>query len=384
MANRYNFDKSINRRLTHSYKWDVNEDTLSFTVADTDFEVAKEIQDAIKNRADMSTYGYTYVPDEYFEAYIHWWKSRYGLELKKEWFIFSTSIVASIDSVLKRISNIGDGVALFTPNYNVFFNCITNNKRKVVEVPFIYENYEYSIDWELLENSLKESKVFIHCNPHNPIGKQFTYEDNKKIIELCKKYDVYLITDEIHSDLDYNENRYNPLLKSGLYEKAIMMVSPGKSFNLAGLHSSVMIVHDKSLKKKLEKGVYEDDIGEPNYFSIEPVIAAYTKAEQYVAEENEYIAENRRILKEFIDKSGLNIQIVGGHATYLLWLDVSSYSHDSVKLYEDLKNKVNIVVAPGANYHEHFSTFIRVNIATQRDNIYRLCEALKLYFNKGE
>ena len=112
MANRYNFDKSINRRFTHSYKWDVNEDTLSFTVADTDFEVAKEIQDAIKNRADMPTYGYTYVPDEYFEAYIHWWKSRYGLELRKEWFVFSASIVASIDSVLKRISNIGDGVEI--------------------------------------------------------------------------------------------------------------------------------------------------------------------------------------------------------------------------------------------------------------------------------
>ena len=384
MAKKYNFDKSIDRRLTHSYKWDIPVGSLSFSIADTDFEVADEIKEAIKNRAELPTYGYTYVPNEYFEAYIYWWDHRYGLKLDRKWFIFSTSIVASIDSILKRITNENDKVALFSPNYNVFYNCITNNHRVINEVPFAYSDYKYSIDWDLLESVIKESKAFILCNPHNPIGKQFTIEELKRIAELCEKYDVYLITDEIHSDLDYNGNRYNPLLRYTDYSKSIMLVSPGKTFNLAGLHSSVIIIKDQTLREMVEKGIYEDDAGEPSYFSIEPVIAAYTKGEDYVIEENEYIKENKRVLSEFFVKNDLKLTIVGGEATYLLWIDISNYSHDSTKFSEELNKKKGILVCPGKNYHEHFSSFIRVNIATQRKNILQLCNSLKEFLTEKE
>ena len=144
MANKYNFDKEIDRRQTHSYKWNIPNNYISLSIADTDFMVADEIQKAIIERAKNPTYGYTFVPDEYYEAYINWWKRRHSVTFKKEWFSFSTSIVASIDSIIKRLSNSNDGICVLSPNYNVFYNCIKNNNRKLIEVPFDYKNYEYS------------------------------------------------------------------------------------------------------------------------------------------------------------------------------------------------------------------------------------------------
>ena len=376
MTNRYNFDQKIDRRKTHSYKWDVSQDEISLSIADTDFLVANEIQEAIISRSNEATYGYTFVPNEYYKAYIHWWKNRYGLDLKEEYFIFSTSVVASIDSIIKRISKVGDYISLFAPNYNVFFNCIENNNRKVLEIPFVYKDYQYSIDWDLFEKEVKKSKIFIFCNPHNPIGIQFSENEIKRIVEICKKYNIYIISDEIHSDLDYNEKRYNPVLKSVDYEKVIMLVSPGKTFNLAGLHSSVIIIRDKDLRELIQKGVYEDDVGEPSYFSIEPVIAAYTKCEQYVNEENEYIKENRRILAEFLVKNDIKMKIISGFATYLLWIDISYYSNDSEAFTEELKKNAKIIVGSGKHYHEHYSSFIRINIATQKEIILQFCNRL--------
>ena len=382
MKNKYNFDIKLERRYTHSYKWDIPRGAISLSIADTDFLVANEIQQSIISRANRPTYGYTFVPNGYYDAYINWWSRRYGLELKREWFMFSTSIVASIDSIIKRVSKEGDKISLFSPNYNVFYNCIQNNKREVLEVPLLYKNYEYSIEWTRLENAIKQSKIFILCNPHNPIGFQHTKEQLRKIIDLCEKYGVYLLADEIHADLDYNGKRYIPALKARHYSKLIMLVSPGKTFNLAGLHSSVAIIEDPELRELIQKGLYEDDVGEPSYFSIEPVITAYNKCEQYVVEENEYLKENKRILIEFMRKNDINIKVIGGNATYLLWLDVSAYSNDSEAFAKGLFEKYRVLVIDGKHYHEHYSTFIRVNIATQRSNILRFLEAIKSYVKK--
>ena len=155
---KYNFDKSIDRRLTHSYKWDIKEDEYSFSIADMDFLVAEEISKAIKDRAEQATYGYTYVPKDYFQAYIRWWKDRYNTTLKEEWFCYSASVVASIDVILKRVTIPNDKVAIFSPNYNVFYNCINNNKCVLNEIQLDYIDNKYSIDYEKLKKALKESK----------------------------------------------------------------------------------------------------------------------------------------------------------------------------------------------------------------------------------
>ena len=189
----------------------------------------------------------------------------------------------------------------------------------------------------------------------------------------------YLLSDEIHSDLDYNEKRYNPIIKTKEYERLILALSPGKSFNLAGLHSSVLVIPNEELRSRIEKGLQEDDVGEPSYFSIEPVIAAYTKGDEYVQEENAYIYENKKYLKEFFIKNYLNLEIIGGNATYLLWVDISHYSNDSVAFVNDFSNKYNLFLIDGKHYHESQSSFVRINIATQKKNIIHLCNCLLDY-----
>lgn len=380
---KYNFDEAINRTLTNSYKWDVKKGEIPFTIADTDFKVADEIVESIKSRSEKACYGYTGVPQEYFDAYIYWWKKRHNLDLSDYHFVFSTSVVASIDCLIKRYSNEGDRVSLFSPNYNVFYNCINNNNRKVLEVPFLYENYEYQIDYKLLENSIKESRIFILCNPHNPTGHIFTENEINIISELCEKYHVVLISDEIHADIDYNQKKYVPFYRASDYKNSVMLASPSKVFNLAGLHSSVMIFREQSMSEKMQKAVNEDDIGEPSYFSIAPVITAFIKCEEYVTQVNDYLNENKRILKEFCLKNSLNIHFIDGSATYLLWVDVSHYYQDSEEFVNELRKKTGIILLCGKNYYEHFSSFVRINIATQRANIIKLCEGLKTFL-KGD
>ena len=273
---KYNFDTSINRKATSSYRWNVKENELPLDIADMDFEVLPLIKEAIKKRSDQDCYGYTFVPESYFEAYIYWWKTRHQVELKKEWFIFSNSVVGSIDSIFKTLFEKDDQVVMFTPIYNVFFNCISNNNLILKECELILKDNDYQIDWNKLECLLKEpqTKAFLFCNPHNPVGRKFSKEEIERIVNLCKQYDVYLISDEIHADLDYNKERYTSVFATSAvsYEKAILLLSPGKVFNVAGLHSSVVIIPNHELKDNIQNGIYRDDIGEPNYFAIEPVI----------------------------------------------------------------------------------------------------------------
>lgn len=377
---KYNFDKTINRIPTCSYRWDVNEGELPLNIADMDFLVMPEIVEAVKDRSEQSCYGYTYVPDKYYESYIKWWGVRHDTRLEKEWFVFSKSVVASIDSIFKHLGKPGEQVVMFTPIYNVFFNCILNNKLLLKECEFIRNELSIDIDWDKLELLLKEEKTkfFILCNPHNPVGRKFDCEELNRIINLCKRNNVVLISDEIHADLDYNKDKYNSILKDGLdrYENIIMLVSPGKVFNVAGLHSSVAIIPHKELKDIVQDGFYKDDIGEPNYFAIEPVIAAFDNGLDYVEQLNVYLNENKAVLNEFLLKNLPNIKICGGDFTYLLWLDISVYSSDSRLFVTRLKEQTGLVLAPGINYGKSGEGFVRINIASTRKNIVDACNRL--------
>ncbi len=382
MGNKYNFDKVIDRRVTNSYKWDLSKDEYSYSIADMDFDVAPEIKNKIIELANQGPMGYTYVPKEYFKAYKRWWKSRYQVDIDTSWCLFSISIVASIDTIVSRLTEVNDKISLLSPNYNVFYKCILNNKRQVEEIPFEYKDYSYDIDWDLFEEKLSQSKMFIFCNPHNPIGKAFNTQEINRIIELCKKYDVYLVSDEIHADIDYNGKKYVSALSNYSYDKMIVLLSPGKTFNLAGLHSSIVIVKDKELRSLIEKGLIEDDVGEATFFSAHPVTEAYTKCDEYVYELNEYLKANKEYLVSYIKNNNLDLKIVGGDYTYLLWIDISRYSNNSDEFVESLFKQEKVKLLPGSQYHEHYSTFVRVNIATSLENIKILCESLKRFLTK--
>lgn len=379
---KYNFDKLKDRRHFESYKWDCNKEEISLSIADMDFPVMDEIKNAILKRSEQDSYGYSKVSEEYFKTYKNWFSNRYNAHFEIDECIFSLSIVASLDSIIKRITNEGDGVLLLTPIYNVFFNVIKNNNRTLIDCPLAYEDHRYSVDWDLLEEKIKVSKAIIFCNPHNPVGSIFNKEEINRIIDLCKKNDIYLLSDEIHCDIDYNQERYTSALSCDSYDKLITLLSPGKTFNVAGLHSSIIVIKDKDLREKIEKGIYEDDVGEPNYFSIDPVIAAYTHGEEYVFELNDYLSENREIVKEYISKKMSHLYLIDNKATYLLWVDISYYQKSSEVFANELRKEVGLIVCPGKIYGD--DRFIRINIATSKDMLIDALERLHNYILKLE
>ena len=381
---KYNFDISINRKETCSVRWNVQENELPLDIADMDFMVMPEIEKAIKNRAEQSCYGYTYVPDSYYEAYIRWWRDRHQTRLEKEWFIFSNSVVASIDSIFKHLGKPKDKVVMFTPVYNVFFNCINNNGLVLQECEFIIGEEETLIDWNKLEALIKGAKFFLLCNPHNPLGRKFSQDELNKIINLCKRNDVFLVSDEIHADIDYHKDQYISILNSEVnrYDKVIALLSPSKVFNVAGLHSSVAVIPNNELKDEVQNGFWQDDIGEPNYFAVEPIKVAFLQGDGYVDQLNSYLNENRAFLKEFLLKNLPNLKIVGSNFTYLIWIDISCYSKDSRLFVKSLKEKTGLIVAPGINYGKSGEGFIRLNIATPRKNIEDACNRLMKYITE--
>ncbi len=378
---KYNFDVSINRKESCSIRWNVSEGELPLDIADMDFMVMPEIEKAVKARAEQACYGYTYVPDSYYQAYIRWWRDRHNTKLEKDWFIFSKSVVASIDSIFKHLGKPKDEVVMFTPVYNVFFNCIKNNNLVLKECEFMIEEDEIKINGEKIEAQLKGAKFFLLCNPHNPLGRKFTIEELNRIINLCKQNDVYVISDEIHGDIDLNKGRYISILNSGVsqYEKVIALLSPSKVFNVAGLHSSVAVISNNELKETVQNGFYQDDIGEPNYFAVDPVITAFTYGDEYVDQLNSYLNENRTFLTEFLLKNLPNLKIVSGTYTYLVWIDISCYSKDSRLFVKRLKESTGLVVAPGINYGKSGEGYIRLNIATPRNNLIDACNRLMNY-----
>jgi len=382
---KYNFDASINRKQSCSIRWNVNEGELPLDIADMDFMVMPEIKNAVKARAEQACYGYTFVPDSYYQAYIRWWRDRHNTILEKDWFIFSKSVVASIDSIFKHLGKPKDEVVMFTPVYNVFFNCVKNNNLVLKECEFIL-NKDLSIDWKKLEIQLHEAKFFLLCNPHNPLGRKFTIEELNKIINLCKQNNVYIISDEIHGDIDLNKGRYISILNSEVtrYDKVITLLSPSKVFNVAGLHSSAAVIPNNELKETVQNGFWQDDIGEPNYFAVDPVITAFTYGDEYVDQLNSYLNENRTFLMEFLLKNLPNLKIVSGTYTYLVWIDISCYSKDSRLFVKRLKESTGLIVAPGINYGKSGEGYIRLNIATPRNNLIDACNRLMKYISEKE
>ena len=374
--NKYNFDNIVNRINTSSVKWGDNPSILPMWVADMDYHVLPEIKDALINRAEVDAFGYTECPKELFKVYQSWWKKQHQIDIPIESMIFSQGVVASIDSILKHIVPPHSEVVVQTPVYHVFFNCVKNNGHILLGNKLIYDNGEYHIDFDNLEQLLKRDncKALILCNPHNPIGRIWSKEELSKITSLCNKYDVLIISDEIHCDITEPGYKYHSLLE--ITDNHIVLLSPSKVFNIAGIQSSIVVVNNPDLRKRIEEGLGQDDVGEPNYFSCDATIAAYTYGEQWVKELNEYLFNNKRYTTSFLKEYLPHIHLVDNHATYLLWLDISFYSSNSEYFAKSLKEKTGLYVSSGYQFGEGGETFLRMNIATSLDNVKDACNRL--------
>ena len=379
---RYNFDELTDRQNTHSLKWDVKENELPMWVADMDFKTAPQITEAIIKRAEHGVFGYNIVPDEWYDAYINWWRTRHGFKIEKEWLIFCTGVVPAISSVVRKLTTPAENVLILTPVYNIFFNSIINNGRNVLECPLKYDGEMYGIDFEDLENKLSnpQTTMMIFCNPHNPVGKIWDRETLKKVGSLCRKHNVIVVSDEIHCDLTETGKGYIPFasVSEECRNNSITCVAPTKSFNLAGLQTAAVIIPDEYLRNKVNRGLNTDEAAEPNSFAVWAAVAAYDRGAEWLDELRKYIDENRRIVSEFIQNKIPKIKLVKSEATYLLWIDCGEIGLKSDVIARFIREKTGLYVSDGVQYGKGGEQFLRLNIACPKERLLDGLERLKI------
>ncbi len=374
---KYDFESVIERKNTNSLKWDLFDDDCPMWVADMDFKVAPAISEAIQKRASHPVYGYSIVPDSLFEAYIGWWDRRYDLKMSPEEMLYATGVMPSISSMIRCLTDEGDGILIQSPVYHVFFYVIEDNNRNVVENELVFENGEYKIDFDDLDEKLSEVKMMILCNPQNPVGKIWSEDELKHIGELCKKHSVVVISDEIHCDLTDPGKLYNPFMKSSDYENSILCISPSKSFNVAGFQSSVVYSKNQELLFKIKTQLHIDGSDSCNVFAVSAVEASYNESEEWLEELKEVLYENKQIVKDYLAKELPVVKLVECDATYLLWLDCSDLNVPSKVLSEFLRQNQGLFLSAGSDFGQCGDKFLRMNIACPQELLMQGLRKLK-------
>lgn len=378
---KYDFDKIIDRKNTNCYKWDTTkEGVLPMWVADMDFEVASKIVESIIKKASHGVFGYTMIPNEYYNAELNWWKKRFNFEIKKEYILPTTGVIPSLSSIIQTFCKAGDNILIQSPVYHYFNISIKNNNCNVITNKLIFENNSYKIDFEDFEEKLKNEniKLFILCNPHNPVGRVWSKEELEKMGKLCLKYKVLVISDEIHRDLVFKNFSFTPFASicEEFLQNSVTCTSATKTFNLAGLKASNIVVANKDLRAKLNATLSKNEINSLNVFGIDSLITAYENCEDWIDELLIYLENNKDYLIEYLKNSIPELKVVISEATYLLWIDISSLKIGSTKFAKKLEELAKLRVISGVTFGEDGDNFIRVNIAcpltTLKDGLQRL------------
>lgn len=384
---KYNFDEEVSRYNTASSKWDVEKNELPMSLADMDFKTAPEIIDSIISRASIGALGYSDVTDEWKDSIINWWGKRHSYKIDKEDLIFSTGVIPTISACVNRVTNIGDNILCLTPVYNIFFNSIINHGRHPLESELIYSNGKYTVDFNDIEKKMSHplTTMMILCNPHNPVGYIWSKEELEKINNLALKHGVVILSDEIHCDLTDKGFDYTPFgaVSEDCRNNSIICLSTSKTFNLAGLQGSIVVVHNKRLRNIVNRALNSYEVAEPNFFTINATITAFTKCDKWLAELKDYLAINKEFTISYLKENIPSLHLVNSHATYLLWIDCSNITDNTDDFSDYLRNKTGLIVSRGSQYRGNGSKFIRINIATQKsrlvDGLNRLREGVENY-----
>ena len=381
---KYDFDFETQRKNTNSLKWDEVDSKYPLWVADMDFKTAPEITLGYLKRIKEGIFGYNVLNDKFYDSYINWWDKYHNYKMEKDWIIFSTGVVPSISSAVRSLTNKGDNVVILTPVYNIFFNSIINNKRTVLESPLKYENYQYEIDFDDLEQklSLEKTSLLIFCNPHNPIGKIWTKDELIKVGNLCKKYNVTVISDEIHCDIVRPGFEYIPFASVSDINKdiSVTLIAPTKCFNLAGMQTSAAVVANKKIKALFERGLNTDECAEGNTLAVITPELAFLIGRPWLDEMNEYVFNNRDIVKEYIEKNLEGLHVIDGNATYLAWVDLNGINSKALR--DFIYKEVDVYLADGLAYGKTGEGFLRINLATTKKRILEALELIKKAYDK--
>ena len=385
----YDFDNIAERRNTGSLKWDVKENELPMWVADMDFKAPECIRRIIEERLDVCAYGYSDVPEEYYDSYIKFWNDKHKVLFDRNDMIFSTGVVPSLSASVRALTNVAERVVILTPVYNIFFNSIYNNGRNIIEIPLLLNDGKYSIDYDSLENELKnpQTTMLIMCNPHNPVGVIWSKEELAKIGHLCAINDVVVLSDEIHSDITRNNMNYNSFygINDECKNNSIVLVSASKAFNLAGFQASMAVIHNRKLYNKFNRELNTSECAEGNFFSFYASIAAFNEGREWLNELNLYIDKNFEYYYDFIKNNIKNAKTIKEEATYLAWLDVRDITMDDIKLSKFIREKTGLYISAGSSYGKSGRGFLRINLATSKKNVIdglnRLKKGIDLFLN---
>lgn len=377
---KYNFDEYVERRNTNCTKWDnldktfprAKKDSIPMWIADMDFAVADPIIESVHRVADRKVFGYsTRETDEFYNAVLGWYKRRFDWELDRKSIMFCGGVVPAVALLIRLLTEEGNGVIIQRPVYYPFTNKIKENNRKVVNNPLIYKNGKYTMNFEDLEEKAADpnNKLMILCSPHNPVGRVWTEEELKKVVEICKKHDVFIIADEIHNDLVRKGHKHINLQKlcPEYKEHIVTCLAASKTFNLAGMQMSNIIINTPELREAWLKEVPKSGAQHnPNPFSIEAVIAAYNESEDWLDELIEYLDSNAKYVEEFVKENLPKVKVTPLEGTYLMWLDFNEYGISADELETIMLEEAGLIFDEGTMFGEEGSGFERINIACPR------------------
>lgn len=367
---KYNFDEIINRRNTNSYKWDSaeREGVIPMWVADMDFKTAPCIIEALRRRVDHGVFGYTRVPQAYYDAVTSWFSRRHGWNFTSDMIIYTSGVVPAISAIIKALTKPGDKVIVQTPVYNCFFSSIRNNDCEILENPLIHRENRYYMDFEDLERKAADpkAKLLLLCNPHNPAGRVWTPGELLRLNDICKRNGVPVVADEIHCELVFPQYRYTPFasVNEDCMQNSITCNSPSKSFNIAGLQIANIISPNPEIRRKIDRAININEVCDVNPFGVEALIAAYTEGEGWLKELINYLQGNYAELRNFFSEHLPELPVTDMEGTYLVWVDCRSLGLDSDSMEHRLLEQENLWLNAGTMYGA--DGFMRINIACPR------------------
>ena len=382
----------VERKGTYSLKWDAldkrfgNADLISMWVADMEIKAPKEVIEALKERCEHGVFGYSYVSDEYYNSVIKWLKEKHNYEIKKEWLRFTNGVVTAIYCFVNIFTKVDDAILILTPVYYPFHNAVKDNNRKLITCDLKNTDGYFTIDYDEVEKKIVENKVklFIQCSPHNPAGRVWKEEELAKILEICKKHNVLVISDEIHQDITMKGYKHIPsaIVANGKYADNLITVSAAsKTFNLAGLIHSNIIISDDELRKKYDEEIKKINQTEINILGMLATQVAYEKGSEWLENVKEIIEDNFNYLKTELNKNIPEITITNLEGTYLVFLDLRKIIPiDKVK--EFIQDKCNLAIDFGEWFGASFKGFIRINLATDPEIVKKAVESIIFEYKK--
>lgn len=367
------FDRPVNRRGSNSMKWDENSDVLPLWVADMDFPTAPCIIEALKKRVEHGIFGYTHVPEEYYDATTDWFQRRHGWEFSKESIIYTSGVVPAISAIIKAMTDPGDKVIVQSPAYNCFFSSIRNNGCQLLANNLIDTGNGYVMDFDDLEAKATDhaAKVLVLCNPHNPVGRVWKREELERVADICIRNNVFVISDEIHCELTYEGHDYTPYGSLGdiIADKCAVCVSPSKAYNIAGLQIANIVVRDSEIRHKIDRAININEVCDVNPFGVIATIEAYRRGEDWLNGLRKYLYNNYQLVRDFFEVELPQFPVTPLEGTYLAWINVRASGMTGSEFCKLLLKKTGIMLNDGEMYGPGGENYVRLNFACPRPTL---------------